>query len=44
MNWKAEITSCAIAIALVTDVAAQSTSQLAETNRSNKLPTITGTR
>jgi hypothetical protein len=43
MNWKVEMTSCVIAIALIADASAQSNSQSAETNRSYTVPTVTGT-
>jgi hypothetical protein len=43
MKWKAELSFCAIAIALIADAAAQSNSQLTETNRSGTSPSIKGT-
>jgi hypothetical protein len=42
MNWKGEMTSCVIAIAVMADAAAQSNSQSAETNGSYTVPTVTG--
>jgi hypothetical protein len=43
MNWKAEIASCAMAVAFMGDATAQSNSQPAETNRTSTVPAVTGT-